>query len=133
MKKTGIVMLALTGVLALAAAAYNVTGDWDLTMTTQRGEMKSQLKFVQDGEKLTVTMIREGRDGTMQESKGEGTLKGADIQWKIVRETPRGTMEMTYTGKVTDDNTMNGTMAGGFGPQGGTQEPPTWKAARKPK
>jgi hypothetical protein len=136
MKKAIVAMLALalTGALAYAAAAFNVTGDWEFTMTTQRGPMVSQLKFVQDGEKLAVTMIREGRDGQMMESKGEGTLKGADIQWKIVRTGRDGqTMEITYTGKVTDDNTMNGTMAGGFGPPGGTQEPPAWKAVRKPK
>jgi len=136
MKKAVIAMLALamTGFLAFAALAVNVTGDWDFTSVTPRGEMKSQLKFVQEGEKLTVTMIREGRDGQMMEMKGEGTLKGADIQWKIVRTGRDGQqMEITYTGKVSDDNTMSGTMTGGFGPQGGTQEPPIWKAVRKPK
>jgi len=67
MKKSLILLMALmvTGLLALAAAV-NISGDWEMTTVTQRGEMKAQLKFVQEGEKLTVTQTRIGRDGTPQ-------------------------------------------------------------------
>jgi hypothetical protein len=132
MKKSLILLLALmvTGLLALAVAV-NVTGDWEMTTVTQRGEMKTQLKFVQEGEKLTVTQTRIGRDGTPQETKGEGTVKGNDIEWKIVRQGPQGEMTTTYKGQIVDENNLKGTMEGGFG--GGGGQAPEWKAVRKPK
>ena len=136
MKKALIALmaLALTGLLAYAAA--DISGSWDFTMTTQRGEQKSVVTFVQTGEKLAVTVVSE-RQGQTMESKGEGTIKGNDVTWKIVRETQRGTFESTYKGTLVDDNNMKGTMefGGGMGnpPGGGQMTPPTWTAVRKAK
>ena len=106
MKKSLILLLALmvTGLLALAVAA-DVTGDWEMTTVTQRGEMKTQLKFVQEGEKLTVTQTIIGRDGAPQETKGEGTVKGNDIEWKIIRQRPQGEMTTTYKGRSSTKTT----------------------------
>jgi hypothetical protein len=137
MKKAMITLLAvaLTGLVAYAAA--NISGAWDFTMTTQRGETKSVVTFVQTGEKLAVTVAGVGRDGQPTETKGEGTIKGNDVTWKIVRETQRGTFESTYKGTLVDDNNMKGTMefGGGMGnpPGGGQMTPPEWKAVRKAK
>ena len=105
--------------LCLAQAKVDVSGDWDFTMTTPRGPMNSTAKFVQDGEKLTVTMIR--KEG---EYKGTGTIKGADIEWTITRDTPRGQMTTTYKGKV-DGDTMTGTAQ--MGDRGSME----WKATKK--
>jgi hypothetical protein len=105
--------------LCLAQAKVDVNGDWDFTMTTQRGPMNSTAKFVQDGEKLSVTMTSE-----RGEFKGEGTIKGADLEWTITRDTSRGKMTTTYKGKV-DGNTMTGTAQRG---DGGSME---WKATKK--
>ena len=44
---------------ALNAQEIDVSGDWEFAMTTQRGEMKSNMTIVQNGGKITVTM--EGR------------------------------------------------------------------------
>ncbi|HCS48504.1 MAG: hypothetical protein A2V45_16680 [Candidatus Aminicenantes bacterium RBG_19FT_COMBO_58_17] len=105
--------------LCLAQESVNVSGEWDLTINTPRGEMTSTAKFVQEGEKLTVTMI-----SPRGESTGTGTIKGADIEWTVTRETPRGQMTITYKGKV-EGNTMKGeAQMGDFG----TAE---WKAAKK--
>lgn len=132
MKKAMIALLAvaLTGLAAYAAA--NISGAWDFTMTTQRGEQKSVVTFVQDGEKLQVTVVSE-RQGQTMESKGEGTIKGNEVTWKIVRETQRGTFESTYKGSLVDDNNMKGTMEFGGGMGGGNMAAPTWTAVRKPK
>jgi hypothetical protein len=119
--------LFFVGLLVLAAAslswavqATNVSGEWELKMTTPRGERISQYKFEQDGEKLKVTTT--SRDG--QEITGEGTLKGNDIEWSIVRSTPRGEFTITYTGTVEGD-TMKGQAA--MGDMGSMD----WTAARK--
>lgn len=122
MKKTCLVilLLAISGLLTLAAQV-NVTGDWTFTITTPRGERTSDIKFVQDGEKLTVTM-QTMRGG---EITGEGTVKGENIEWSITREGPQGSFTMTYKGKIQDANTITGEVEmGNFGTA-------TWKAVRK--
>lgn len=88
---------------ALSAQEIDVSGDWELTMTTQRGDMTSSMAIVQDGGKVTVTMA--GRGGG--ENTGEGTISGNKIEWTITRSTPRGDFTMTYKGTV-DGNTMTG-------------------------
>jgi hypothetical protein len=144
MKKALIALLAmaLTGIVAYAAV--EIGGSWDFTMKMGEREMKSVVTFVQTGEKLAVTVAGVGRDGQPTESKGEGTIKGNDVTWKIVRETQRGTMETTYKGTIVDQNNMKGTMerGGGMGnppgggnpPAGGGQmTPPEWTAVRQAK
>ena len=89
----------------------DVTGDWEMTMVSPRGERTSTVHLEQDGEKITVTM--EGRQG--DEITGEGTIQGNAIEWTISRSTPRGDMTMTYEGTV-DGDTMSGTVeVGDFG------------------
>jgi len=130
MKKSFILVLGLllTGLASLAVAAADVTGDWVFTMTTQRGEMKSDMTLTQTGEKLNVVMKRTGRDGNVMETKGEGTVKGSDIEWTIVRTGRDGQeMKVLYKGKIVDANTITGTTEMG---QMGSVE---WKATRKPK
>jgi len=131
MRKYALMTLAVLALGLLAVAAVNVTGTWDYTMVTQRGEQKSTLVFAQDGEKLTVTMTSMGRDGNPVETKGDGTLKGSDIEFKITRTTQRGDMTMVYKGTVVDDNNMKGTMTGGMAREGAPI--PEWTAVRKPK
>ncbi len=127
MKKSLVLVLGLllTGLVALAAA--DVTGDWEFTMTMgQRGPITQAMKFVQTGEKLAVTMTRMGRDGNPVEIKGEGTVKGNDIEWTVVRTGRDGQeMKTTYKGKIVDANTITGTVEMG---QMGSVE---WKATKK--
>jgi len=138
MKKIALLSVLVLGLGLAALAAVNVTGAWEYTMTTPRGEMKSEISFAQDGEKLTVTMTRMGRDGNMTETKGEGTVKGNEITWKVTRQGRDGQeMTTTYKGTIVDDNNMKGTMEGGMmggmGGGGEAQAPPEWKAVRKAK
>jgi len=115
-----VLVLAIAASLAFAAQAVNVSGEWEMKATTPRGERISPLKFEQNGEKLIVTTTN--RAG--EEITSEGTLKGSDIQWSMVRSTPRGEFTVTYTGKVEGD-TMKGQAAMG---DMGTMD---WTAARK--
>lgn len=123
MKKWMFLFLAVVmfGLFSLAAQEpVNVSGDWTMTVTTQRGERQQDVNFVQEGEKLTVTMT-----SRMGEAKGEGTVKGSEIEWTITRSGPQGEMTITYKGKIEDQNTMSGeAQFGSFGSG-------TWKATRK--
>ena len=106
--------------LLLQADEVNVTGEWELTVTTPRGEMTSDISFVQEGENLTVTT----KDRQGNEITGQGTVTGDEIEWTIIRSTPRGEMTVTYTGKIEGD-TMSGEAQ--FGDRGSFE----WSATRK--
>lgn len=83
---------------SLSSQEFDITGDWELMIQSQRGEMKWDVNFLQDGEELTVTMI--GPRGN--QVTGKGTLKGNQVDWSITRETPRGEMTITFWGTVDD-------------------------------
>ncbi|MBM3310465.1 MAG: hypothetical protein FJY80_03045 [Candidatus Aminicenantes bacterium] len=128
MKKVSLLFLAflVTGVLAVASQV-SLTGDWTYTMTTQRGEIPQDMKIVQEGDKIKVTMV-----GQRGETTGEGTVKDKAVEWTVVRTTQRGEMKIVFKGEIVDENNLKGTMEGGFGGGGGGQAP-VWKAVRKPK
>ncbi len=97
--------------VSLTAQEVNVTGDWEMTMTTPRGERTRDIHIEQEGEKITVTM--EGMQG--DEIKAEGTINGNEIEWAITRDTPRGEFTMTYKGKVEGDTMSGEVEMGDFG------------------
>jgi hypothetical protein len=111
--------LILSGFPAGAQQA-DVSGQWELTIDSPRGPMTSQVKFVQQGEKLTVTMT--GPRG--RESSGEGTIKGNSIEWSITRTGPEGNQfTIKYSGTV-EGTSMSGTAET---PRGSVN----WKAVKK--
>jgi len=114
------VMLLVTGAFLLAAV--DVTGDWEMTRTTQRGPMTSTITFTQTGENLAVKMP--GRNG--EEITGTGTIKGNELEWTITRTGPQGEMKITYKAKLEGDK-MTGTS------QFGDRPAMEWTAVRKAK
>ena len=109
----------------LSGHAVDVTGDWEMTTESPRGERTQTIHFEQDGEKLTVTMqggMRGGQGGG--EITAEGTIIGNKIEWSITRSTPRGDFTTKYTGTV-DGDTMSGEVDRG---ERGTAP---WSAKRK--
>ncbi|MFQ6070075.1 MAG: hypothetical protein ACE5LC_06070 [Candidatus Aminicenantales bacterium] len=92
------VLLFTLSFLPLLAKEVDVSGKWELTIETPRGEVTREVTFEQDGENLTVTMA-----GPRGEVKGEGKIKENRIEWTITRSTPQGEMTMTYTGTVEGD------------------------------
>jgi hypothetical protein len=105
-----IIMLAVFA-LSLSAWATDVSGDWDLTSQTRRGERTQTIHIEQDGEKITVTMPGRGGD----EMKGEGTIVENKIEWTISFSTQRGDFEMKYTGTVEGDTMTGQVERGGRG------------------
>ena len=89
-----------------------IGGVWELTTQgTPQGDMTADVTFVQEGDKIKVTMA--GPQG--MEMAGEGTVKGQDLEWALVISTPQGYFTLTYKGKV-DGETMSGEVqAGDFG------------------
>lgn len=124
MKRTFLGLMILCWAASLAVAqpveTANVSGDWDIKVTTSRGSRTSDLNFVQDGETLTVTMVNPQSGSAV----GQGTIKGVDIEWSIRRKSPRGIAIFTYKGKVEGD-TMSGEIKISDSSTG------TWNAARK--
>jgi hypothetical protein len=114
---TLLVLAPLT--LAVAQAQVDVSGEWNVTVTTPNGERTSTAKFVQEGEKLTVTMTNQ-----RGESTGTGTIKGNAIEWTVTADTPRGKVTRAYKGTV-DGNTMKGEVQ--MGDRGSME----WKATKK--
>ena len=105
-------MLAIMALVlspALLSGHYvHVTGDWEMTTESPRGERTQTIHFEQDGEKLTITMqggMRGGQEG--EEITAEGTISGNKVEWSITRSTQRGEFTTKYTGTV-DGDTMTG-------------------------
>lgn len=106
------VVFGLVGAfLPLSAQEVNVSGTWDLTTQTPRGERTSPVVFEQTGETLKVKMTSFRGD----EMTGTGTVKGQDVEWTITRTTPRGDMTMIYKGKVQGDTMSGEVQMGDFG------------------
>jgi hypothetical protein len=117
--KTFFSMIAMIAFLSfpvlLNAQDIDVTGDWEMTSETPRGERTQTIHFKQDGEKLTVTMqggFRGGQEGG--EITSEGTIEGNKIEWSFTRNTPRGEFTVKYTGTV-DGDSMTGEVDRGPG------------------
>ena len=107
MKKRNILILSAALLLMVGSAlAQDIAGEWEMTTTGARGGRggggAQTFTIEQDGEKITVTM-----EGRMGEMSGEGTIKDNKIEWTFTMETPRGDMQMAYTGTV-DGDSMSG-------------------------
>jgi hypothetical protein len=111
--------IVLTVSFVFAVAEVDVTGKWEITTVTPRGDRTNTVEFKQSGEDLVVTM--QGRQGGTMTAKG--TVRGDRIDWSITRETPRGEFKMDYSGTVSGDQ-MKGKVQ--FGQMGSGE----WTAKR---
>jgi hypothetical protein len=120
MRKTSSI-LAVAAVLALTLPALaqapapqktaDVSGVWLVTMQTPQGEMTQEATFTQDKEALKVSMT--SPMGT--DMKGEGTIKGQDLQWTLTISTPNGEFALGFKAKVDGDSMSGDIQMGDFG------------------
>ena len=111
LKTFAVSVLFLAG-LSLFALAADVSGTWEFTMKTPRGDDRiSEVSIEQDGEKIKVTM--EGFQG--DEMIGEGTVKDNKIEWTVNMSTQRGDISITYSGTVDGDKMSGQAQMGDFG------------------
>jgi hypothetical protein len=90
---------ALTACAAVAAWAAPVDGKWTWSMMRQNQEIMNVLELKQDGEKLTGTLT----SGDNKSEIKEGTIKGADVAFVVVREFNGNQFKINYKGKLDGD------------------------------
>ncbi len=151
MKRVSGILTAVTALVAVSAPLQllgqqdtpDISGEWLLTREGGGGGREggggggarrggggggrrggggpSALTIEQDGATFTGTLeLRFGASDIH-----DGKIDGTDVSFKVAFESPRGTIEMVYTGTIEGD-TMSGTVTGGFGGGGNI----TWKATR---
>jgi len=95
---------------AAQAPAPDISGNWELTVTTSRGPEAATLTLAKAGEKYSGTAAR----GTDQ-ATAEATVKDKAVTILITAQMQNGPATFTLTGSVAGD-TMSGT--GQFGARG---------------
>ena len=147
MKRVSGVLTAVATMVAISAPlqllgqqdAPDISGEWQLTREgggggrggggggarggggRRGGGGPSDMTIEQNGATFTGTLELPFGASDIQDGKIDGT----DVSFSVTFQSPRGTIEMVYTGTIEGD-TMTGTLSGGFG-RGGTV---TWKATR---
>jgi hypothetical protein len=113
MKRLVCVLSALVCAFILAASAMaqsvDVTGDWDLTITSPQGTREAKASLKQDGEKLT---------GAFKSPRGElpitGSIKGKEIKLSYTVKFQDQDLAITMTGNVDGDTMKGEADFGGF-------------------
>lgn len=102
----------LSAQTAVPVKTAQIGGVWEMTTQgTPQGDMTADVTFVQEGDKIKVTMA--GPQGF--EMAGEGTVKGQDVEWALAISTPQGDFTLTYKGKVEGETMSGEVQAGDFG------------------
>jgi hypothetical protein len=114
-KTLGVIMTAVAITLtapADGAAQADLSGTWDVTVTTQQGAQPPfTIVIVQDGQDLIAT----GDAEEMGRIEMAGTLDGSSVrfQWDLYIEG--NALPMVFVGTIADDGTIAGTADfGGF-------------------
>ena len=90
----------LSGLLAVAAVAADVTGKWTAEVPGRGGNMQTQtISLKADGSNLTGTVS--GRMGDTAIT--DGKIDGDTISFSVVREFQGNKIKINYTGKVSGD------------------------------
>jgi len=98
-------LAALTVLVSAVAWAADATaaGKWKWTQMRQQQSVEMVLDLKQDGEKLTGDVTA----GETKTEIKEGTVKGADVAFVVIREINGNQFKSTYKGKL-DGDTIKG-------------------------
>jgi hypothetical protein len=99
-------------------AAQGLTGKWSMSLEGPQGPMTLGLVLNQQGTKVTGTLAGPQGDAPLEGQFVDGTLT-----FGISVESPNGSMQLSFSGKLKDDGSLEGTLSGPMG------EIP-WKAVR---
>src|SRR6185436_12879959 len=112
--KTQITVLALT-VASLSALAADVTGTWKAEFNTQRGLQKYTFTLKQDSANVTGKANVE-RDGEKREAElKEGKVEGDTVTFVEPLKIQDNEIQITYTGKISDNEIKFRRKVGDFG------------------
>lgn len=116
-------------VFAFLTVAYaaGIDGKWTAQVPGRQGNMQEvTFNFKASGEKLEGTIS--GRQGDTAIS--DGTIKGNDVSFKVVRETPNGKFTQVFKGVLSGDEVKFTRSMEGAGPGGQTPPPVEFTAKR---
>lgn len=116
MKIATVLRAALLSLVVVSVSlAATVAGKWKAEFKAQDGQsVQNTFTFLVDGEKLTGTVYSSlaGSEAKIE----EGTIKGDDIAFAIMRNFGGTEVKMQYKGKVAGDE-INFTVTAGQGGQ----------------
>jgi hypothetical protein len=92
-----------------STASVDVTGTWQLQVTTSQGSGAPTLKLKQSGDKVSGSY-----EGQFGKARLRGTVTGDELTLKFRAAGPVGEVPVTYVGKVNGDS-MEGTVKAGPG------------------
>jgi len=105
-------LLALVGSARLVEARLgaSLTGQWAVTISTERGDMNTVWDLVQHDDRLTGTI--EGRRGAA-DAEG-GWVENDTFGFTVQREFQGQSFKIEYEGRITED-ALEGTLTAGGG------------------
>jgi hypothetical protein len=122
------VLVAVAALSAAPVAAQTLTGTWELSQQTQRGQRTSTLALVQDGKSAVITGTLtltlggrrgggEGGGGSREVEVEEGMVSGDNFSFSITLRFGGNSVTQEYSGTF-DGDSMEGEITGG-GRRGG--------------
>jgi enterochelin esterase-like enzyme len=112
--KTRIALIAVT-LLSLPALAADITGTWKAEFNTQRGLQKYAFTLKQDGTNVTGKANVE-RDGEKREAElKDGKVEGDTVTFVEPLKVQGNDLQITYTGKISDNEIKFTRNVGDFG------------------
>ena len=110
----------LLALLAGAAVASDITGNWTGSMSMGDNQFTLTYNFKQDGEKLTGTVTGPQGDPL---TLNEGKIQGDKLSFHVLIEGPNGSFKIENEGTIKGEEiTLTSKMGGGDG--GGRGMPP---------
>ena len=102
-------LFALGLFLTLAASASDISGAWDLKVTTPQGDLHTaKLTLTQEGEKISGLL-----SGERGEFKIDGTCKGDQIELVVNYTGGDAPRRIPFRGKLDDAGKMSGRYTAG--------------------
>ena len=87
-----------------------IDGKWNMSLESPQGPMSILVVFKVDGTKVTGTLSSQ-----MGETPLEGTYADGVLNFGITFDGGGGSMQIAFAGKLTDENTMAGSLSGPMG------------------
>jgi len=113
MRKTFVVMAVLLAVVAGAALAADITGNWTGSMSMGDNQFTLSYTFKQDGETLTGTVTGPQGDPLPLQ---DGKVQGDKLSFYVQFEGPNGAMKISSEGAIKGEEiTLTTKMEGGPG------------------
>ena len=101
-----LLVVAAVGPRAVSAQAVDVSGTWQLAVTTDQGVTRPEVTFEQDGSALSGDYASE----TLGRHSVQGSVEGTTVQWSFSANMQGQTFPVRYEGTLQDDGTISGSI-----------------------